>query len=391
MLKRIPDEVSRAANPAAGSPRTGALRTMGVEEELLLVDPGTGAPVAVSDRMQREAEPGTALRLESEVKQEQIEVISPPCTALGSAAESILEGRRITDDAARRVGARAVALATSAVEGETHLSSRPRYLEMSSRFGITMREQLTCGFHVHVGVESDEEGVAVLDRIRPWLPALLALTANSPFWRGEDSGYASYRYQVWARWPSSGPYELFGSARAYRERVRSMLVTGVVRDAGMVYFDARLSDHLPTVEIRVPDVCMEAEHAVAIVGLVRALVETAAREWRRGAAPAGIPAAVLRLAMWSASRYGIRGGLIDPRSGSEADAGVVVEALLAHARAALSESGDLARVTAAVSDVLENGTGADRQRRVMREAADRGAVVADAIEATHRRAAEPNG
>jgi carboxylate-amine ligase len=254
---------------------------------------------------------------------------------------------------------------------------------MSSQFGITMREQLTCGLHVHVGVESDDEGVAVLDRIRPRLHALLALSGNSPFWCGEGTGYDSYRYQVWARWPSSGPYEPFGSAAAYRGRVRSMLETGVVRDPGMVYFDARLSDHLPTVEIRVPDVCMDAEHVVAIAALTRALVETAARDWLRGVEPIRTPTAVLRLAMWSASRYGLGASLVEPETGREAEARTVIDALLRHAEPALRESGDLSRTAAAVAGILEGGTGAERQRRMMRESGEPRAVVADAIEVTH--------
>lgn len=368
----------------AEDPRTAGPRTVGVEEELLLVDPRTGRPIAVSERLQREAEPDGTSLLESEVKQEQIEVISPPCTTLSMAAEAVVEGRRTADEAARRVDARAVALGTSVVAGPTHVTPNRRYLAMSSQFGITMREQLTCGCHVHVGIESDEEGVAVLDRIRPWLPALLALSGNSPFWRGEDSEYSSFRYQVWSRWPSSGPYTPFGSASGYRSRVRAMLATGVVRDTGMVYLDARLSDHVPTVEIRVPDVCMEVEHAVAIVALARAIVEAAADEWRRGVAPAETPTEVLRLAMWSASRFGLRGRLVDPRTGVETEARAVIEALLDHAEPALSASGDFARVSAAVSDAFRNGTGADRQRRVLSEGGGHRSVVADAIEVTHR-------
>ena len=406
MLKRTPAAASSAGGSRHAEPRPGASRssspraesapatvprTVGVEQELLLVDERTGAPVAVSEQMQSAWEGDRSALLESEVKQEQIEVISPPCVELERVAESILEGRRVADTAARRIGARAVALGTSAVAAETRLTPRPRYLAMSSRFGITMREQLTCGLHVHVGVESDEEGVAVLDRIRPWLPALLALSGNSPFWRGEDTGYDSYRYQVWARWPSSGPYEPFGSAEAYRERVRSMIDTGVLSDPGMIYFDARLSDHVPTVEIRVPDICMDAEHAVAIVALTRALVETAAREWRCGRDPARTSTAVLRLAMWSASRYGVGGKLIDPGAGREVDAGAVIDALMGHAAQTLRESGDLTRTAAAVSRILANGTGAERQRRTMRESGELRAVVADAIAVTHRAAAGSAG
>ena len=120
-----------------------------------------------------------------------------------------------------------------------------RYERMAELFGLTAHEQLTCGCHVHVGISSAEEGVAVLDRAGPWLATLLALSANSPFWQGRDSEYASFRYQVWGRWPSSGPAEPFGTARAYRETIEQMVASGTLIDPGMVYFDARLSERYP--------------------------------------------------------------------------------------------------------------------------------------------------
>lgn len=98
--------------------------------------------------------------------------------------------------------------------------------------------------------------MAVLDRIRPWLPP--ALSANSPFWQGQDSGYASYRSRVWGRRPSAAPVEPFGSAARYHALVRTMVATGALRDEGMIYSDARLSRTYPTVEIRIADVCLDA-------------------------------------------------------------------------------------------------------------------------------------
>ena len=178
----------------------------------------------------------------------------------------------MADEAARSVGARAVALGTSPLPTTPTLVPQPRYLNMAARFGLTLQEQLTCGFHVHVRIRSAEEGVAILDRIRIWLPVVLALSGNSPFWRGTDSGYASFRYQAWSRWQTAGPCERFGSAREYRRHVQSLLATGVLLDEGMVYFDARLSRSHPTVEVRIADVCLEAGHATAIAALVRALV-----------------------------------------------------------------------------------------------------------------------
>ena len=186
---------------------------------------------------------------------------------------------------------------------------------MAELFGLTAHEQLTCGCHVHVGISSAEEGVAVLDRAGPWLATLLALSANSPFWQGRDSEYASFRYQVWGRWPSSGPAEPFGTARAYRETIEQMVASGTLIDPGMVYFDARLSERYPTIEIRIADVCLRAEDAVLIAALARALVETEARSWREGKPAPQVRTELLRLAAWRASRSGLDDTLLHPVTG----------------------------------------------------------------------------
>ena len=275
--------MTRPPNRSGG----GVQRTFGVEEEFLLVDATTGQPVPAAEACLAKAAPqlpetsgGPSLALE--VQREQIEAVGPVCSTLQEVIAGIREGRRLADEAARSVGARAVAVATSPVPATPTLVAQPRFLNMATRFGLTLREQLTCGFHVHVGVTDGEEGVAVLDRIRVWLPVLLALSANSPFWQGADTGYASFRYQAWNRWPTAGPCERFGSEREYHRYVQSLLTTGVLLDEGMVYFDARLSRNHPTVEVRIADVCMEASHAAAIAAIVRALVERAAQEWRAG-------------------------------------------------------------------------------------------------------------
>jgi carboxylate-amine ligase len=231
-------------------------------------------------------------------------------------------------------------------------------------------------------VADDDEGVAVLNRIRSWLPVLTALTANSPFWQGADSGYASFRSQAWHRWPSAGPNELFADAADYHRLIDDVLATDTVLDAGMVYFDARLSDKWPTVEIRTADVALRVEDAVTLAGLVRGLVETAAREARSGTPPPAVPAAILRLAAWRAGRSGLAGDLVHPRTGSPAPAAEVVAALLDQVRAALADAGDEHRVADGLATLLRRGTGADLQRRVHRETGDLAAVVRAAVEVT---------
>lgn len=363
----------------------GRLRRFGVEEELLLVDSLTFKPVpAVASALAGQPAAGDSSLLEVEVKQEQIEVIGAPSLTMADALASIRQGRRLADAAAASTGARAVAMATSAASVVPHIVRTSRYLAMESRFGRTMKDQLTCGLHVHVEVASAEEGVAVLDRIRIWLPVLLALSANSPFWGGSDTGYASYRYQMWNRWPTTGPCEIFGSAAAYRREVARLLETGVPLDTGMIYFDARLSRHHPTVEVRIADVCLEAEHAAAIAALVRSMVQTAVREWKAGKKPRQVPASALRLASWKASKSGVEGDLVHPITGQPRDAAVVVAELLDRVHPALRETGEADAVTGIIGSIVTGGTGASAQRRAAARAGSLTGVVADAVARTHR-------
>ena len=236
------------------------------------------------------------------------------------------------------------ALGTSPVPVEPRPVRTSRYQRMAEAFGLTAHEQLTCGCHVHVGLSSADEGVAVLDRAGPWLAVLLALSANSPFWQGLDSSYASFRYQVWGRWPSSGPTEPFGTAQAYRETIQQMVGTGTLLDTGMVYFNARLSERYPTIEIRIADVCLRADDAVLIAALARALVETEARSWREGRPVLQTRTELLRLAAWRASRSGLDAALLNPVTGLPEQAATVVDMLLDHCRDALADAGDAAVV-----------------------------------------------
>jgi carboxylate-amine ligase len=161
-----------------------------------------------------------------------------------------------------------------------------------------------------------------------------------------------------------------------------MVSTGVALDEGMIYFDARLSRHYPTVEFRVPDVCLRLENTVLLAGIARALVDTAAREWREGIEPLGVPSALLRLAGWKAGRWRLHGELLDPYTSRPAPALAVVNSLLIHTHEALDGSGDLARVEKLVDDLLHAGTGATRQLEVLHRTGDLRDVVQDAVDCT---------
>ncbi|MBO1267870.1 glutamate--cysteine ligase 2 [Arthrobacter cavernae] len=383
------------------------MRTFGVEEELLIVDPVTGEPLALAEALlaghaartldrdrKRRAPEGPETGLSHELKLEQIETQTRPCHSHAELLHQIRRGRGMASSAARKHGARIAALATSPVDTATHTTPDPRYAAMLERFGITVHEQLTCGFHVHTLINSPEEGVVVLDHMRDKLAVLTAISANSPYWRGLATGFESYRTQAWNRWPSSGPAGPFGSLASYRRVVHRLLETGVLLDEGMIYFDARLSRHHPTVEVRVADVCLRAEDAALIAVLVRALVEISVREFHDGVEPAAVPTVLLRMASWQASNFGLRGELLDFGTFRPEPASDVVWSLVEYLEPVLAEQGELGLVKSGVAAILDRGNGAIEQRSVVEhsnshdggqpDAAGLAAVVKHAVRITTR-------
>ena len=359
-----------------------ALRTLGVEEEFLLLDPATGRPRAVGTGVLAAwngTEDADGAGLTGELHREQLETGTRPCRTLDELAAQLRATRADAAAAAAEVGAAVAPLGTSPLPVEPTLSPSPRYGRIAERFGITVDDQLTCGCHVHVAIGSAEEGVAALDRIRPWLAPLVALSANSPFWQGADSGHASFRSQVWSRWPSAGAYAPFGSAAGYRAFVDGVLATDTVVDEGMLYLDARLSRDHPTLEVRVSDVCRDADDAVLVAALVRGLVETAVRDWRAGLEVPDVRTEVLRLAAWRAGRSGTGGNLLLPGDWRPAPAADVLDALVAHVADALDEAGDRTVVDALLAAVLVRGPGAQRQRAVFTRTGSAAEVAKDAV------------
>jgi glutamate---cysteine ligase / carboxylate-amine ligase len=277
---------------------------------------------------------------------------------------------------------RLLSSATSPLPVRPTMTTDDRYEAMTEAYGLTAREQLTCGCHVHVAVASRDEAVAALDRIRPWLATLLALSVNSPFWQGEDTAYASYRARVWGRWPSSGPTEVFGTAQVYDDIVESLIATGVLLDAGMIYFEARLSAKYPTLEIRTPDACRTAEDSALLAALCRGLVETAVSAWHRGVEPPKVRTELLRMANWRAARSGLEGDLVSVTERRPVPAKELLDSLVDYIGDALEENGDLDFVRDQLARLQDRGTGAALQRRALERDGSLAAAVADAVAAT---------
>ena len=226
-------------------------------------------------------------------------------------------------------------------------------------------------------------GVAVLDRIRPWLAVLVALSANSPFFAGEDTDYGSYRTMLWGQWPTAGIADPFGDVDGYESARAALVSSGAAMDDAMIYFDARLSARYPTVEVRVADVCLDAGDAVTIAAITRGLISTAATAAGDGEPVIGVRSELLRAATWRAARFGVEGELVDVSTARTVPAWNLVDQLVGSIAPALRDTGDTDLVHDGLDELRRRGTGARLQRAAY---ADTGT-----IDASHSRRRRPHG
>jgi carboxylate-amine ligase len=351
----------RLVVPAPRSEGKRTPLTVGVEEEFLLVDYRTrrvspGAPQVLA------AAAGRLPGLQPEITQFQVETATPICHTMAEIRENLVGSREKLAGAVRRQGLRLAAVGTPVLgrAAPPPLTDSERYRQMASEFGAVTDGLSICGCHVHVGISGPDEGIRASNYLRPWLPVLLALSANSPFWEGRDTGYASWRYLVWARWPTAGPPPVFESAEQYERAVRSLMQAGAAIDRAMAYWDIRLSQHHPTIELRVCDVAATADEAVLIAALTRAMVATALEDTRP---PLAMPQHLLKAAGWRAARDGLDGSCVNPVTGHTLPTPVLVRQLVGRVRPALEDAGDLDLVLDLLESVVAKGCGADRQRR----------------------------
>ncbi|WP_420751258.1 carboxylate-amine ligase [Rhodococcus sp. O3] len=356
--------MTSSPSPVADPPAEGSGPTIGVEEEFVLADPETGAPwldnvaVAAAGR-----ELGIDLQLE--LSRCQIETATPVCASIEELRTQLRRTRSRAAAAAACAGAVLLATAVPPAGPPPRLiTDQERYHSLLGNFGL-LGEQVICGCHVHVAIPDRDTGVQVSNHLRPWLPVLLALTANSPVAAGRDTGYASWRHVLWMRWPNAGPPPVFESAEHYDAVIATMLEREVILDKAMLYWDMRLSAHLPTIEIRIGDTQATVDEAVLLATLVRGLVVTALDPTRQGRQELDVEPEVLRAAYWRAARDGVTGRAVDTVSGRLVPAAHPIFRLLEHVRPALERTGDFCAAREAVQRVLATGNGAARQRATL--------------------------
>jgi len=356
-----------------------------VEEEYLVIDAATGALVPRSYALLPKARRVIGEEVCSELNLCQIEVGTPVCITLDQVRAELLRLRCELSAVATEMGCGVVAVGTHPFgmwQDQQVDLAQDRYRRMEEVYQVVARQQVICGCHVHVGIPDRALAVATMNRARPWLPVLVALAANSPYWQSSDSGYASYRLQVWQRWPTSGMPPLLESVADFDTMVEELQSIGAIEDATFIYWYVRPSTRWPTLEFRACDVCPTVDDAVAMAGLSRALAWTCLKDVIDERPPERWRQEVLEAAIWRAGRYGLEGTLVSPGAGAPVPAADAVAELLAFVRPGLDAHGDWATVSATVAQILCRGNGASQQRSAFQRNRDPRDVLDWALAAT---------
>jgi carboxylate-amine ligase len=360
-------------------------RTLGIEEELQIVDGETSrlafrAPQLLS----RLPDQGFA----AELQRSTVETNTEVCGTLDGLSHQLVDLRRAVIEAADEQGLAVAAAGTAPLSSaaDLELTAQGRYGRMQQDYRLLVDEHLVCGLQVHVGVDDRDLAVRLIPRVERALPVLLALSTSSPFFEGEDTGYASIRTVIWQRWPTAGRTPRVGSYQEYDHLIQTLIDSNIISDRKMAYFDVRPSPHLPTVELRVCDSCPLVDDAILIAGLFRAVVERAAQDELAGRPSPELPLPIYQAAMWRAARSGLSESLLDGGPDPAAVPAVVaVRHLVDELRPQLEESGDWGIIAELTAAAVSRGTSSERQRDRYAERGEAADVVRLLVEETSGR------
>ena len=341
------------------------MSTFGVEEEFLLADPETGRTVPAATEVLKAAreEPAPGV-VHAELSQTQVEAATVPCATLDELEHELMAGRARLAAAARSCGVWLLPSGTSPLGGDAVPTDATRFAGVAARYAEVVRDYQACGCHVHVGIPDRDTAVAVCNHLRPWLPTLLALSVNSPYHHGRDTGYGSWRIVEQSRFPGAGVPPWFRDAAAHDELLARLVDSGVLVDHAQSFWLVRPSPTWPTVELRAADTAVDVSGALLQATLSRALVTTALADLSLGREAPRLDDQVLAAGVWSAARYGLGGVGVHPVRASRVPATELLDELIVRVAPALAEVGDLAAARELFAGVLRRGTGAERQRAV---------------------------
>jgi len=365
--------------------------TIGVEEEYQIIDPVTRSLAPTVDHILTHIDSSFRANVQHELQLCQIEIATPVCQNLEYVRDALTYARQNVITAATKAGYCIAAAGTHPFShwDEQSMTPHERYFLMAKQYQQLTREQVIMGCHIHIGCRDRSLALEIANRARLWLAPILALSANSPFWLQQDTGYDSYRSEIWWRWPLAGPPPYSATADDYNALMYTLIATRSIPDSTYLYWDIRLSERYPTIEFRVTDVCMTVDEAIMVTGLLRALVQTCAEQAEHNVPYPHTSTAILKNVYWRAARYGLAGELIDLHTNRSLPAHEAIEQLLTMLKPALISQNEWDEVSTLVRRTLQHGNGAQRQREVYQNTGQLQSVVDFIVQETAKGVAAP--
>jgi glutamate---cysteine ligase / carboxylate-amine ligase len=362
---------------------TGPSYTVGVEEELMIVDAET---LDLSNSIEALLK-GIPQDLVGEVKPELLEsvceIATTPCRNTREVGEQLRQLRRITQDTAAREGLAIGSAGTHpfAMWEEARVVARPRYRELIAGLQFIARQELIFGVHVHVAVDDPDKAIHVANGMRVHVPLLLALSANSPFWRADETGLLSTRTPIFRAFPRVGIPPRYDNWADYAKRIDFMRTAKTIQDYTYLWYDVRPHPAFGTVEVRVMDSQTRVEHTLGLAAMVQALVRELCEHYEAGKKLARYPYEMLDENKFIAARHGLDSELVDLPKATRVPTKQLARRVLDRVRGHAQDLGSADELDG-VEDILENGNGGSRQRIVYEANHDLREVMAEIVEKT---------
>nr|BBH90323.1 putative glutamate--cysteine ligase 2 [Thermosporothrix sp. COM3] len=344
--------------------------TLGVEEEFQMVDKKTGH---LASHIHTILEKGASIlgeHMKAEMLQSTVELISNVCPNIAALRLDLQHMHSILGQLVESEGLALISAGTHPISSwhDQIRTQNERYEKLEEEFQDVGRSILIFGLHVHVGIDSHELAVPLMNQLRTWLPHILALSTNSPFWAGRDSGIKSWRSIVWRRFPRSGVPILFQSTREFDTYVQELIKTGCIDDGKRIWWDIRPHPFYQTVEFRIADMPATFEDTIALAALCQALVAKVTRLHERNLATQVLPPTYIEENKWRAARYGLDAEYVDFVQARRMSMRDAVNEMLDFVDDVLDDLGSRREINY-LRALLEDprGTGADRQLAVYRE------------------------
>ncbi len=354
--------------------------TIGIEEELMILDAET---LELANAIESLLEPAPTGEIKPELMESVLEVSTDPCANTAEAGAQLRALRRQVADAAsaRNLTIGSAGTHPFAMWEDQRIVARPRYRDLISALRFVARQELIFGMHVHVGIDNPDKAIHVANGMRVHIPVLLALSANSPFWRADSTGLASTRTPIFRAFPRVGMPPTYKGWSDYEQRIEFMVGTRVIEDYTYLWYDVRPHPNFGTVEVRVMDSQTHVEHTLGLAALTQALVRELALHFEEGKELSSYPFEMLDENKWLAARHGLEGELVDLPEPERVGTRALARRLLDRAREHAQDLGSAPELEA-VQDLLERGNGADRQVVVYEANHDLREVMAEIVAAT---------